>query len=168
MSTAAASPAPSAVADPVADPVPAADRAAIERVMARQVDAWNAHDMHAFVADTMPDVDWINVVGMHWHGRMAVEQAHAALHRMPLFSHSRMVPGPVEMRPLARDVMMTVETSRIEGAGPTPGGGVYPASGAIMTMIFVRTPDGWRITHAHNTYIDAAAVANDPGRRAAS
>jgi len=33
-------------------------------ILDRQTDAWNRHDMDAFVADTMPDVEWINVVGM--------------------------------------------------------------------------------------------------------
>ena len=43
-----------------------ADEGAIRAILDRQTDAWNKHDMEAFVADTMPDVDWINVVGMHW------------------------------------------------------------------------------------------------------
>ena len=51
-----------------AQPVPANDRVAIEKIVAKQADAWNRHDMHAFVADMTPDVDWINIVGMHWQG----------------------------------------------------------------------------------------------------
>ena len=47
----------------------AADEAAIRAIIDRQTDAWNRHDMDAFVADARPDVDWINVVGMHWKGR---------------------------------------------------------------------------------------------------
>jgi hypothetical protein len=48
-----------------ARPVAAADASAIRAVIDRQRDAWNRHDMDAFVADTTPDVDWVNIVGMH-------------------------------------------------------------------------------------------------------
>ena len=53
----------------IGSPVSVADEAAIRAILDRQTDAWNRHDMDAFVADAMPDVDWINVVGMHWKGR---------------------------------------------------------------------------------------------------
>jgi len=36
--------------------------------------------MHAFVADTTPDVDWANIVGMHWEGRDTVRRPHLVLH----------------------------------------------------------------------------------------
>jgi hypothetical protein len=45
--------------------VSVADEAAVRAVIDRQTDAWNKHDMEAFVADATTDVDWINVVGMH-------------------------------------------------------------------------------------------------------
>ena len=44
--------------------------------------------MEAFVADTVPDVDWINVVGMHWTGRETVLRAHAVLHK-GMFANSQ-------------------------------------------------------------------------------
>lgn len=142
-----------------------ADHAAIEAAIAAQTDAWNRHDMHAFAAVLTPDADWINVVGMHWRGREAIERAHAALHAMPLFAHSRLIPGETTMRALSPDVVLVVERSAMEGAGPTPGGGAYPTGGAIGTFLFVRTAAGWRIAHGHNTTIDAAATAHDPGAR---
>ena len=142
-----------------------ADRAAIERVFAHQAEAWNRHDMHGFAADMTPDADWINVVGMHWHGRDTIEHAHAALHHLPLFANSRMVPGALEVRPLSPDVALAVWQADIKDAGPTPGGGVYPTAGAIGTFVLVRTAAGWRIAHGHNTSIDAEAVANDPAKK---
>lgn len=169
MSTTAAAPSEAvpdrAVASAAAAP---ADRAAIERIVADQAKAWNRHDMHAFAADMTPDVDWINIVGMHWQGRDAVERAHAALHRMPLFAESCMVPGALTLRPLTPDVILAVEHSRVEGAGPTPGGEPYPASGTIGTFLFVRTHAGWRIAHGHNTTIDAKATTTDPARSPAA
>ena len=145
-----------------AQPVASSDRIAIEQIVARQAEAWNRHDMHAFVADMAPDVDWINIVGMHWQGRDMVERAHAGLHRAPLFAHSRIVPGTLELRLLSPDVVLAVERSRVEGAGPTPGGDSYPSSGAIGTFLFVKGPIGWQIAHGHNTSIDERATDNDP------
>ena len=153
----------SASAAPVATPdVAPSDVAAIRAVMARQADAWNRHDMDAYVAETTPDVEWVNVVGMHWRGRETVKRAHAALHRT-MFAHSRLLPPrSVEMREIAPGVVLTVTTGGIEGVSRTPDGSAYPEDGNIMTEVFVKTVDGWRIAHAHNTNIVARAVAHDP------
>ena len=64
----------------IGSPVSATDEAAIRAILERQTDAWNKHDMDAFVADTVPNVDWINVVGRHWKGRETVRGEHAKLH----------------------------------------------------------------------------------------
>jgi hypothetical protein len=37
--------------------VSASDEAAVRAIIDRQTDAWNKHDMDAFVADAMPDLD---------------------------------------------------------------------------------------------------------------
>lgn len=138
------------------------DDAAIRAVMTRQADAWNRHDLDAYVAETTPDVEWVNVVGMHWVGRETVKRAHAVLHRT-MFAHSRLTPPKsVEMRQVAPGVVITVTTGGIEGVGRTPDGGAYPEDGNIMTEVFLKTPQGWRIAHAHNTNIVARAVAHDP------
>ncbi len=134
-------------------PVSAADEAAIRAILDRQTDAWNSHDMDAFVADTMPDVDWINVVGRHWKGRDTVREAHAVLHK-GMFANSRMLtPDVTMMREIAPDVIVETHINRIEGAGTTPSGAAYPDSGNLITLVFVKTQTGWRIAHAHNTTI---------------
>ncbi len=148
----------------LAAPVSAADSAAIATVLDHLTEAWNVHDMDAFVAETTPDVDWVNVVGMHWKGRAAVRKAHIAFHKS-MFAKSTLMPPKInEMRELGPGVVLVVYISKIEGVGPTPGGTPYPGDGAIMSMMLVKTPEGWRIAHAHNTNINAMAVAHDPAR----
>jgi uncharacterized protein (TIGR02246 family) len=71
-----------------ASPVADADASAIRAVIDRQMDSWNRHDMDAFVADMTADVDWVNIVGMHWEGRDTVRRVHAVLHK-GIFAHSR-------------------------------------------------------------------------------
>lgn len=147
-----------------AGPVSDADARAIRAVIDRQADAWNRHDMNAFVADMTPDVDWVNIVGMHWEGRETVRRAHAVLHQ-GIFAHSCLLPpDSLELREIAPGVVVAVSVSRIEGAGPTPSGKPYPEGGKILTLVFVKTDSGWRIAHAHNTPIDRRAAANDPAK----
>ena len=144
----------------IVSPVAAADEAAIRAILGRQTDAWNRHDMDAFFADTMPDVDWINVVGRHWRGRETVLKAHAVLHK-GMFANSRMLtPEITMMREITPNVIVETHVNRIEGAGTTPSGAAYPDSGNLITLVFVKTQDGWRIAHAHNT-----TIAYDPGKK---
>jgi uncharacterized protein (TIGR02246 family) len=141
-----------------------ADAAAIRAVIERQREAWNRHDMDAYVADMTPDVDWVNIVGMHWEGRETVRKAHAALHK-GIFAHSRSLPPEsLELREIAPGVVVVVKISRIEGAAPTPDGKPYPEGGNILTLVFVKTDTGWRIAHGHNTPINREAAAHDPAK----
>jgi uncharacterized protein (TIGR02246 family) len=149
---------------PSALSVPATDVAAIQAVLDRQREAWNRHDMDAFVADTTPDVDWINIVGMHWIGRETVRKAHAALHN-GMFAHSRLLPAEEStMRQVAPNVVIETHINRIEGATLRPSGAAYPDGGNIMTMVFVKSENGWQIAHAHNTPVDRRAASNDPAK----
>ena len=94
------------------------DATAIRAILDRHVDAWNRHDMDAYVADATPDVDWINVVGMHWKGRDTVRRAHAVLHT-GMFAHSRLLPPEQsEMRQIAPNVVIETHINRREGVGP--------------------------------------------------
>jgi uncharacterized protein (TIGR02246 family) len=152
------------VAPALSDAMTSQDEAAIQAIIDRQTDAWDRHDMDAFVADTTPDVDWINVVGMHWEGRETVRRAHEVLHK-GIFAHSRMVrAGKPELREIAPGVVVAVVQNRIEGAGPMPSGEPYPTNGNILTLVFVKTEAGWRIAHAHNTHIDRDAAQHDPAK----
>jgi uncharacterized protein (TIGR02246 family) len=145
--------------------VPAADEAAVRAILDRQTDAWNVHDMDAFVADAVPDVDWVNVVGMHWKGRETVLRAHAVLHK-GMFANSRLLPPEITMmREIAPNVIVETHVNRIEGVAALASGAAYPDSGNLITMVFVKTQAGWRIAHAHNTTIDGRAAAHDPAKK---
>jgi len=142
-----------------------ADAEAIQGVLDRQIEAWNRHDMDAFVAETTPDIEWVNVVGMHWQGRDAVRKAHIAFHK-GMFADSRLLPPEKsDMREIAPGVVAVVTKGKIEGVGLTPAGTPYPSDGSAMTLVLVKTPEGWRIAHVHNTTINAMAVAHDPAKK---
>ena len=140
-----------------------ADSAAIHAIIDHETDAWNRHDMDAFVADMAPDVDWVNIVGMHWQGRDTVRNAHFGMHKSPMFKDSHMSPPKtVDIRPLAPDVALVVTTSDpLQGVGPTPDGGTYPPGGYIFTLVMVKTDGAWRVVHGHNTIISPQAAKHD-------
>ena len=140
------------------------DAAAIRAIVDRRRDAWNRHDMDAWVADTMPDVEWINVVGMHWKGRETVRRAHAVIHK-GLFAKSRLLPPEqIEMRQIAPNVVIVTSINKIEGVGLRSDGTPYPDDGNLLTTVLVKSPEGWRIAHAHNGHIDKQAAAHDPAK----
>ena len=140
--------------------VAADDAAAIRALLDKRRDAWNGHDMDAFVADLMPDIEWINVVGMHWKGRDTVRRAHAALHT-GMMAHSRMLPPElVEMREIAPNVVIVTQINRLEGVAPRPDGKPYPDDGNLITMVFVKSRGGWQIAHVRNGHIDKQAAGD--------
>ena len=133
-------------------------------ILDRQTDAWNRQDMDAFVVDTMPDVEWINVVGMHWKGRDTMRRAHAIIHK-GIFANSRLLPSEQnEMRRIAPNVVIETHINRIGGAGLRPEGKPYPDDGNRITTVFVKSPEGRRIAQAHNGHIDKQAAAHDPAK----
>ena len=142
--------------------VAADDAAAIRALLDKRRDAWNRHDMDAFVADLTPDIEWINVVGTRWKGRDTVHRAHAALHT-GMMAHSHMLPPElVEMREIAPNVVIVTQINRLEGVAPRPDGKPYPDDGNLITMVFVKARGGWQIAHVRNGHIDKQAAAHDP------
>ena len=144
--------------------VAADDAAAIRALLDKRRDAWNRHDMDAFVADLMPDIEWINVVGTRWKGRDTVYRAHAALHT-GMMAHSRMRPPElVEIREIAPNVVIVTQINRLDGVAPRSDGKPYPNDGNLLTMVFVKSRGGWQIAHVRNGHIDKQAVAHDPAK----
>src|SRR5208282_506981 len=56
------------------------DEEAVRKVVNGFAEAWNRHDMDAFGALFAPDADFVNVGGVHWTGREAIQLNHAFLH----------------------------------------------------------------------------------------
>ena len=55
------------------------DKIEIADVLQRFEGAWAKRDMAAFRAMLTEDCDWVNIVGMHWHGRDEVTEMHHVL-----------------------------------------------------------------------------------------
>jgi uncharacterized protein (TIGR02246 family) len=141
--------------------LPAADQTAIRAVLDRQIEAWNHHDMRAYVADMTPDVEWINIVGMRWRGRDDVYTAHEKYHET-IFKTRKLSPWTtVDIRAITPDV--AVVTAIGDGEGFTGSDGrVFPPSTSILTYVLIHRDGRWLIAEAHNTTVDPHAAKNNP------
>jgi uncharacterized protein (TIGR02246 family) len=137
------------------------DETAIRAVLDGQIEAWNHHDMKAYVAQMTPDVEWINIVGMWWRGRDEVYRAHEAYHET-IFKHRDLQPWKtVSIRAITRDV--AVATAIGDGDGFTgTDGRVFPPSTSMLSYVMVRRDGHWLIAQAHNTTVDPHAAGNNP------
>ena len=60
-------------------------------------DCWNRHDAKALAGLFAPDAEFVNVVGLWWHGREAIEKAHEFTHAT-LFRNSTLTIADVSVR----------------------------------------------------------------------
>lgn len=151
----------SAAAHAQAGSVPAGDAKKIHAVLDGMAEAWNQHDMKAFVSYMTDDVEWVNVVGMWWKGKAQVYQAHEAFHQT-IFKNRNLHPAEkVELRSVSPNTMIVTSITPSDGF-TTPSGHVEPPSRNLLTLVFVRHSDGWFIVEGHNTTIVEEAQKSNP------
>ena len=137
-----------------------------ERIPALFAEAWNARDPDGIAALFDEDAEFVNVVGLWWHDREAIRQAHAyGLTR--IFDRSTLRVGAVRVKRLSDDVAVVHARMHLEAQTPV-GDVVRPrARTNVFTFVARRTPDGWRCAAAHNTDVVPGAetnVVDDAGR----
>ena len=145
--------------------LPAADEAAIRRVVQRMATNYADHKFSDMAAYATPDVSWVNIVGMWWRGRPAVQAAHQQIFD-GIFNGVAFTPGAVTVRGLTSDVAVVNMYCHV--------GAFYPPDGVnrgtnkmgdddnLLTLVLVKKRGQWLLTAGHNTVVDARAVQNDP------
>ena len=128
----------------------------IRRLLGEQVAAWNAGDARAWGKDLVQDVDFINILGMHFQGRQATVQRHAELFDT-LFKGSRLSMEVDRIRFLGDSAAIVTTTLKLTGYQHLPPG-IHPSSDddmlrTRMTYALVRNGDGWHIVSVQNTAI---------------
>ncbi len=143
--------------------LPTADEAQIRAALQGIGDAWNNHDMKAFVSYMTDDVEWVNIVGMWWKGKAQVYQAHEAFHQTIFKNRQIHAPETVELKPVTADTVIVTSLTPTDGF-TTPDGHIEPPSRNILTEVFVRREGRWLIVSGHNTTIVEAAQRSNPGK----
>lgn len=136
------------------------DDAAIREIIAGYERAWNSHDMKAIAKLFREDAEWVNKVGMHWHGRDEIMVAHTAFHETIFKNHSFRTDA-VETRSIAPGVAIAVVTETFDSF-MAPDGRAWPKARNRITYALFKGADGWKIAHGQNSEIDEVAAKHDP------
>lgn len=142
-----------------------ADETAIKQTIGRFGNSWAKADFSDMKEYMTPDVNWVNVVGMHWHNLAEVQYAHQA------FSSSFLKNVPV------KDLSTNIRFVRDDVAivyWLTHVGAFYPPDGVnrgankqgdkdnIATVVLIKQKGKWLISSAQNSDVVAQAAASNP------
>jgi uncharacterized protein (TIGR02246 family) len=120
------------------------DKAAIERVLHAQQDAWNHHDLEAFMQGywKSPDLTFFSG-GKENHGWQAALDRYKAVYASPGHEMGKLEFAGLRIEMLGPDsAFVCGEYHLTMPDGKTPHG--------LFTLIFRRFPDGWKIVHDHS------------------
>ncbi|ESY56094.1 hypothetical protein X745_06045 [Mesorhizobium sp. LNJC374B00] len=162
-----------------------ADRVAVTQLVKGFDTAWNRHDMQAFGTLFADDAEFVNVVGMWWRGRNAIQAAHAHTHATFLknsvlvwdiasliqaahaHTHATFLKNSVlvwdiaSLRFLGAEVALVHVRWRMTGH-LDPSGAIGAPRQGILSLVTVKSPAGWRIAAVQNTNEVSEAEARMP------
>ena len=126
--------------------------------------AWAARDGAALAGLFAQDADFVNVVGLWWHDRAAIEAAHTyGLTR--IFAHSHLRAGRISTRMLGADHAIVHVRWHLTGQSAPDGTPAAPRQ-SVMSFVMARAQAGWHAVAAQNTDVVAGAetLLNDGER----
>lgn len=121
--------------------------------------AWMARDAASLAALFAPDADFVNVVGIWWKDRAAIEAAHR-YGLSTFFAESRLVPGRIKTRMLGGRVAVVHCRFRLSGQR-APDGAETGARSTVMSFVMRRDTQGWHCVAAQNTDVVPGAETNE-------
>lgn len=122
--------------------------------------AWNSSDMTAMAALYMPDVHWVNIVGMHWQGKEEVDYAHRRLFDQSFRGVTSTLEEIESIVPIPGGAVAVVRWA--VAAYRAPSGQMFPASRTRMSLVLTARGDRLLIAHGANIQIVEAAQRSDP------
>lgn len=132
-----------------------------DKVINAWVDAWNQEDLDAMFALFTPDAHWVNIVGMHWQGRDAVEKAHRVYFDMMFRGVKQRFLATESLTLLPGGGVVVVVRLAVD-AFRQPNGVVKPPSEDRLTLVMVPRGNDLAIVHGANVAIVAEAQQHDP------
>jgi uncharacterized protein (TIGR02246 family) len=134
----------------------ASETSKVTAVVTSFAETWNRHDMAAFGQLFVMDAEFVNVVGLWWKGRRAIQSAHEFSHS-GMFKNSRLTITATEVRFPVKEVAIARSTWLLEGH-VTPEGEALPPRRGILVNILEQTAAGWKIIDTQNTDIVDGAM----------
>lgn len=124
----------------------------VKAVVAELAENWNRHDITAFAALFAENADFVNVIGMHWHGRREIETKHAQTHRT-IFRNSVLQIVEVKLRFLKPTIALAHARTELKGAESLREPVAPKLRRTLLTCVLMKDANRWLITAAHNTDI---------------
>ena len=113
--------------------------------------AWMARDAGALARLFAVDADFVNVVGIWWQDRAAIERAHH-YGLTTFFRASTLRVGRVKVRMLGDDNAVVHARMRLSGQ-LGPDGATAGDRQNMLIFVCARGPNGWQVVAAQNTDI---------------
>lgn len=134
------------------------DKAAIEKILAENVEAINKHDPVAASRRFTPDAEFTNVAGTFVKGATEIEKFLGAGFATRLKA-ATWKPMTVTIRFIRPDVAIVHATSQISGF-LNPDGSTEPPHNELSMRVFQKDNGVWRIAAFHNTRVAAGSPRN--------
>jgi uncharacterized protein (TIGR02246 family) len=125
----------------------------IQSVGMRFIQTWNAHDMDEFALLFREDADFVNVYGSAYVGRPRIRDEHISIHAT-VFRDSQLSANEMRIKQLT-DTVASLQMHWALVGIKTPHGQPLPDRKGVLTLIVIKTGDGWEIAVGQNTDIVA-------------
>lgn len=130
-----------------------------ESIPERFVQAWNNRDAAALASVFDENAEFVNVTGLWWHDRAAIEKAHAyGLER--IFNRSTLATELVTVKWLSADIAIVHARMRLTGQSAIEGVDAPKPRRNLFSFVVHRGPRGWSCASAHNTDIVPGTETN--------
>jgi len=116
----------------------------------RFVEAWNQRDATGIAALFDEDAEFVNVTGLWWHNRQAIEKAHAYGLRT-IFQHSRLELLRTKTKYLSDDIAVVHAKMKLSGQTPVAGVSQPGLRRTLFSFVVRREQGQWRCASAQNT-----------------
>ena len=126
--------------------------AAIHALVLRHKQAWNNHDAAAYGSLFTDDADFVNVVGQHATGRVAVEGDFAQIHRTFMRNSSLAIESVKVDQVDERTAIAHIHWS-MTGVEKVPGWNVPDVRHGVAFYVVVERDGEWKVRAFQNTEV---------------
>lgn len=136
-----------------------------EELPKRFVSGWNNRNVDELVSIFTHDAEFVNVVGLWWHNKAEIRQAHDYGLRQ-IFQHSVLKLQKTTVKNLTDDVAVVHAKMILRNQTGTESVSQPALRQTVFSFVAQRFESGWNCVSAHNTDIEPGAdthIINEEG-----
>ncbi len=122
----------------------------IVEIIYEYADAWNNNSGRGFADNFAQDSDFINIFGMHFHGKDAIQNRHNMIHDTFLQNSSFAISN-IEIREVNANLVMAFVRWEVEGFQRPGADECEETIRGIFSHVFINDNGSWEITSTQNT-----------------